>query len=1087
MADQLDDQGRLLESEVALTIIDWLSQEVPALVNRRIAEVKPVVLEDLSLTVAQRLGIKTLDIHDDRLRIVTADGQEHILDRVVGRDGRSINSAQVNDDGELVLDIDGLGETIVGRVVGRDGRGIDGVSLHENGNLTFLFDDGNEISLGNIKGRDGDRINEIVLDDNGNLKVSVASAGGASVEYVLGPVVGQAGRDGKDGTDGAQGKPGRAGAKGDPGRGIQEVRIDKLTGNLLVEYDDGVLSDCGFVGNGNVLGARVTKAGILKIRVSGRDKEISAGVINRPFDQVPSPGFVWRGEFRDGLRYSGSPDGLSDVVSYNGSTYICMGETGVAPPSSPWELMAKGADELYMPLYSTGGMTGGGGGGGDLPPGVVMRDGSVPFIAPQGGVTATGPTHLTTKAQMDAAVAGVAVPAPATTLPRSPGTAAVGTATKYAREDHIHPSQPIPNPSDATPSTPGAAAPGTSFDYARADHTHPAQTVPSAATNNPANLGTAAVGTSARFAREDHVHELPVIPAPATATPNAPGVAAVGTATKYAREDHTHAAQDLTPYVKADGTVSFTGQITVPDGTTSTKAVNKGQLDAAIGGIAAPPTPATAAPLAPGSAAVGVATKYAREDHVHPAQTVPTASNATPQAPGTAAAGTSADFSRADHVHAPTNLTGYVKADGSVDFTGQITVPNGTTSTKAVNKGQLDAVSGAIPAAATATPQAPGSAAVGVATKYAREDHVHPAQTVPTASNATPQAEGTAAAGTSPDFARADHVHPAQTVPTASNATPQPLGTAAAGSSADFSRADHVHVLPTIPGPATVAPLAAGTATVGTTTKYAREDHIHPAQDLTPYIKKDGSVDFTGQITVPDGTTATKAINKGQLDAAIAGVTPGSVAAYSIMGRGSTSGVPGALPSSADMGALIAAANYAAARTLLSLVVGTNVQAQNALLQLLSALTASPNTLVGFNGSTVGYLQSILALAQTLLASNDPIVWRNQINRGVTALTDATTIATDCSLGNVFSVTLGGNRTLGNPTNVVAGATYIWMVTQGSGGQTLALGSNFKLGKDASGADITFTASTGAGLTDTITAVAKTTTNLIVSFQKGAA
>ena len=34
----------------------------------------------------------------------------------------------------------------------------------------------------------------------------------------------------------------------------------------------------------------------------------------------------------------------------------------------------------------------------------------------------------------------------------------------------------------------------------------------------------------------------------------------------------------------------------------------------------------------------------------------------------------------------------------------------------------------------------------------------------------------------------------------------------------------------------------------------------------------------------------------------------------------------------------------------------------------------------------------------------------------IIGLTDAATIAVDMSLGNNFSVTLGGNRTLGNPT-----------------------------------------------------------------------
>lgn len=61
------------------------------------------------------------------------------------------------------------------------------------------------------------------------------------------------------------------------------------------------------------------------------------------------------------------------------------------------------------------------------------------------------------------------------------------------------------------------------------------------------------------------------------------------------------------------------------------------------------------------------------------------------------------------------------------------------------------------------------------------------------------------------------------------------------------------------------------------------------------------------------------------------------------------------------------------------------------------------------------------------------------------ALTDASSIATDLSLGNNFSVTLGGNRTLANPTNIVAGQSGIIVITQdGTGSRTLAYGSYFK-------------------------------------------
>jgi len=61
------------------------------------------------------------------------------------------------------------------------------------------------------------------------------------------------------------------------------------------------------------------------------------------------------------------------------------------------------------------------------------------------------------------------------------------------------------------------------------------------------------------------------------------------------------------------------------------------------------------------------------------------------------------------------------------------------------------------------------------------------------------------------------------------------------------------------------------------------------------------------------------------------------------------------------------------------------------------------------------------------------------------ALTDATFIATDASLSNTFTVTLGGNRLLSNPTNLVNGTIYNWRITQdGTGGRALIYGTKFK-------------------------------------------
>jgi hypothetical protein len=77
------------------------------------------------------------------------------------------------------------------------------------------------------------------------------------------------------------------------------------------------------------------------------------------------------------------------------------------------------------------------------------------------------------------------------------------------------------------------------------------------------------------------------------------------------------------------------------------------------------------------------------------------------------------------------------------------------------------------------------------------------------------------------------------------------------------------------------------------------------------------------------------------------------------------------------------------------------------------------------------------------------------------ALVDAPTIATDASKGNVFRVTLGGNRTLGVPTNPSDAQKVVWEIIQdGVGGRELALSSAFKFGDDLS--SITLSTSPGA-------------------------
>lgn len=143
----------------------------------------------------------------------------------------------------------------------------------------------------------------------------------------------------------------------------------------------------------------------------------------------------------------------------------------------------------------------------------------------------------------------------------------------------------------------------------------------------------------------------------------------------------------------------------------------------------------------------------------------------------------------------------------------------------------------------------------------------------------------------------------------------------------------------------------------------------------------------------------------------------------------------------------------------------------------LKNLTASrPLVLNGSNYVNTGtYTGSTTTIATSTgtLTTNNCAKWDasgNIVDAGTTCgggtsqafytLTDAATIATDCSNGVNFKVTLGGNRTLGNPTNASNGQRYVWMIIQdGTGGRTISLDTKFAYGTDISSISLTTTAS----------------------------
>ena len=74
----------------------------------------------------------------------------------------------------------------------------------------------------------------------------------------------------------------------------------------------------------------------------------------------------------------------------------------------------------------------------------------------------------------------------------------------------------------------------------------------------------------------------------------------------------------------------------------------------------------------------------------------------------------------------------------------------------------------------------------------------------------------------------------------------------------------------------------------------------------------------------------------------------------------------------------------------------------------------------------------------------------------IVTLIDGATITPNFSSGNNFALTIGGNRTLANPTNIAAGQSGVIVITNG-GSHTLAFGSYWKF-KDGTAPTITVSA-----------------------------
>ena len=149
---------------------------------------------------------------------------------------------------------------------------------------------------------------------------------------------------------------------------------------------------------------------------------------------------------------------------------------------------------------------------------------------------------------------------------------------------------------------------------------------------------------------------------------------------------------------------------------------------------------------------------------------------------------------------------------------------------------------------------------------------------------------------------------------------------------------------------------------------------------------------------------------------------------------------------------------------------GTDVEIAISGIPSASALAAKANT--SDIGSTIQAFDADTAktdTAQTFTAAQ---------RATITTLTDGATVTPDFATSNNYTLTLGGNRTIANPTNLTAGQSgSIFLVQDGTGSRTAAWGSYW----DFAGGTAP-TLSTAAGSVDRIDYIVRSATSIHTVF-----
>ena len=143
------------------------------------------------------------------------------------------------------------------------------------------------------------------------------------------------------------------------------------------------------------------------------------------------------------------------------------------------------------------------------------------------------------------------------------------------------------------------------------------------------------------------------------------------------------------------------------------------------------------------------------------------------------------------------------------------------------------------------------------------------------------------------------------------------------------------------------------------------------------------------------------------------------------------------------------------------------------------SITSSTQTLTVDNLLESGDIGTTVQGYDADTAKTDTAQTYTKAQRGtITTLTDGATITPDFAASNNYTVTLGGNRTLANPSNLTAGQSgSIFILQDGTGSRTLAFGSYWDF---ASGTAPTLT--TDASAVGRIDYIVRSTTSIHAVF-----